>query len=74
MTSVRINIADHVDIVRFVEHHVKLLSDPVFGGIQTPVKRMYVKGDVSMVKPNVRRENFATNVCAVNNFYFFNNS
>lgn len=27
---------------------------------------MYVKGDVSMVKPNVRRENFVTYVCAVN--------
>lgn len=35
------------DIVRFVEHQVKLLSDPVFGDIQTPEKWMYVRGDAT---------------------------
>ena len=54
------------DIVRFVEYQVKLFSDPVYGDIQTSEKRISVKGDMSMVKPNVNSENFATNVCSVN--------
>lgn len=54
------------DVVHFIECQVRLLSDPVFGDIQTAEKQMYIKRDESMVKPKVRRENFATNVCAVN--------
>lgn len=54
------------DVVHFVEHQVKLLSDPVFGHIQPTERGFQVRRDVFAIKPKIRRENLATNVYAVN--------
>lgn len=52
-----------------VEHQVKCLSDPVLGDIQTTERGIHSRRDVSAVKPNLKRENFATNVYTVNEQY-----
>lgn len=44
------------DVVCFVEHQVKLLSDPIFRDIQPPERGPYVKRDVSAIKPKTRKE------------------
>lgn len=53
------------DVVHFVEYEVKILSDPIFGDIQSTERERQVKRDVYTAKPRSKQGNFATNVCAV---------
>ena len=59
------------DVVKFVEHQYKLLSDPIFGDIlatekrDVPIRRDGPKKDGYVTHPKLKKENFATNVCDV---------
>lgn len=47
------------DVVHFVEYQVKILSDPIFGDIQTTEREKQVKRDVYTAKSKLKRDNFA---------------
>lgn len=56
--------ARFLDIVKFIEHQVRINSDPVFGDIQDTslvIKRV-IKANKLQVKPQLRRNSFATQV------------
>lgn len=55
------------DIVSFVERQVRMMSDPVFGDLQTQhVERSKLVKPTELFKPKSKHENFAVNVYQTN--------
>ena len=50
--------------MKYIEHQVRITSDLVFGNIQdtSPVIKGAIKASKSQVKPQLRRNSFATQV------------
>lgn len=56
------------DIVNFVERQLKIISDPIFGDIQTQsADRVPSFKPAKVFNPKSRHDNFAVNVCQTNN-------